>query len=236
MATDFFSKLKSINKKSHLIVYGYLREYEMDTFGDLCKSNPYYNFPEIMLKICLIYYHTMDKWDKRYIGPHHELTKDGLCIENTKEKTGTSYGEIIASSPGVYKWRFKLNHVPKLSYSYWGIILGVWKITAAQEPKTKKSFPSITNYQGSHKWGYAFDAMNGTLVNARGDNAKTGGEYGRRCVTGDVVEVVLDLDVFTIKFNINDKDYGFAHKDIEDTEYRIALTTVYKGPIVEMLN
>ena len=236
MSNNFFANLKRVNKRSNLIVFGYLRENESKIFGELMKLNTFYNFPEILHNICLIYYHITDKWDTKYIGECHKLSQDGLSIENIRDSTfNSSYGEVIAKSPGVYHWKFKLQFVPELSYSYWAIILGVWKTKSAEVPPTNNHFSSTANRDGSFVWGYAFDAMNGTLVDAPGTNAKVGGDYGRKCKTADIVEVILNLDVFTIKFNINDEDFGIAHKNIEDTEYRVALTTYYIGPIVEML-
>ena len=77
--------------------------------------------------------------------------------------------------------------------------------------------------------------MNGTLADAVGTNAKEGGYYGRKCVTNDIIEIVLDLkDEFSIRFNINDEQGKIAH-NVEDTEYRLALSTLHKGGIVEML-
>ena len=60
MSTDFFQKLKQVNKRHNLIVYGYLRTCQGKIFGELSKLNAYYNFPEIINKICLVYYHIID--------------------------------------------------------------------------------------------------------------------------------------------------------------------------------
>ena len=236
MSNTFFERLKRINNVTNLTVYGYLREHEKNIFGKLIESNPFYNFPELMHKICLVYYGMMDEWDPNYIGRFHQLSKDGLCIENTaKAQFSSSYGKLIAKSPGIYRWRFKLNYLPVLSYSYWTVILGVWKIKSATKPVTGHHLASTAHGQGKWRWGYAFDVMNGTLVDAVGTNAKEGGYYGRKCVTDDIIEIVLDLkDEFSIRFNISGEQGKIAYT-VEDTEYRVAVSTYYKGGIVEML-
>ena len=146
---NFFERLKRINNVSNLTVYGYLREHEKNLFGELIESDPFYNFPELMHKICLVYYAMIDEWDPEYIGTFHELSKNGLCIENTTNaQFCSSYGKIIAKSPGIYRWRLKLNHLQVLQYSYWTVILGVWKVKSAVKPVTDSHFASTANGQG----------------------------------------------------------------------------------------
>ena len=60
--------------------------------------------------------------------------------------------------------------------------------------------------------------------------------YGNKCDIGDVIEIELDLNTFEIKYRVNDEDMGIAYKDIEDTQYRVALSTGDPGAIVEMLH
>ena len=65
----------------------------------------------------------------------------------------------------------------------------------------------------------------GALVDAKGDNARLGGQYGKKCKTGDVIEMYLDFDKCTLSFNINGEDMGCSHQNIEKTEYKIAICT-----------
>ena len=236
MSANFFEKLKRVNKESNLIVYGFLRECEVNIFGELSKSNAYYNFPEIMLNICLIYYHIMDKWDEKYIGRHHKLSKDGLRIENIRNGFGTSFGEETVSSPGKYHWRFKLEKVaPNTSVSdYWCIVLGVWKTNCGTAPVVNNYYTKCANWKGQYKYGYAYDITMGTLISADGGNAG-GGNYGKRCKGGDIIELCLDFNAFTLKLIINGEDMGISHNEIEDTKYRVALCTFHTGSIIEML-
>ena len=236
MSTSFFERLKAINEQTNIVVSGYLRENEANIFGELIESNPFYNFPKLLHTICLLYYAFLDEWDPEQIGKWHKLSDNGFCIENVgPSRFCSSYGKLVAKSPGIYRWRFKLVNVPVLSYSYWAIILGVWKTQSADKPPVHTHHASTGNRKGQYLWGYGFDVMNGTLVDAPGSNAKEGGDYGKKCVTGDIIEIELDLKVeFTIRFNINGEQGKIAH-NVEDTEYRVALSTYYIGPIVEML-
>ena len=238
MSAKFFGKLKRVNKKSNLIVYGYLRQCETTIFGELSKSNTYYNFPEIMLNICLIYYHIMDKWDKKYIGETHKLSNDELSIEVSANGFFSSFGTETASPPGKYVWKFKLNAIPTSfgdeHNEYWGIILGVWKINSGPSPLVSTYWTDCGS-GGTWKYGYAYDITAGTLVDCTGSNAATGGEYGKKCSAGDMVEMCLDFDTSTLKLIINGKDMGVSHQDIEDTEYKLALCTYDSGSIIEIV-
>ena len=88
---------------------------------------------------------------------------------------------------------------------------------------------------GDYKWGYAFDAPAGVLIGKSGQSAN-GPKYGEKCVKGDIVEIELDLNQFTLRYRKNDKDLGISHKDIEDTDYRVALSTCNENMIIEMLH
>ena len=238
MTDNFFEKLKRVNKRSNLIIYGYLRECESKIFGGKQDKNPFYNFPEIMKTICLIYYHITDQWDPQYIAPNHKLSHDGLRISNdtVTSRFESSFGQQIAHSPGKYIWKFKLLQVPKLDYNaYWTVILGIWKINSCESPVTDDYWTGCAKDKGNWAYGYAYDVTAGTLVNDNGQNACTGGEYGTNCKGGDIIEMCLDFDTSTLRFIINGEDMGPTPHQIQDTEYRLALCTFHKGSIIEML-
>ena len=73
--TKRMTRCLNSNSKGQCLSFGSPPSISIDTGSYVVddKSNPYYNFPEIMLNICLIYYHIMDKWDKQYIGDFHKL-------------------------------------------------------------------------------------------------------------------------------------------------------------------
>eukprot|EP01084_Bolivina_argentea_P088491 159761_1 len=132
MAEMFFQKLSNVNHRSKLIVYGYVREFQNDTFDEMSTVNPYYNIPEIIQNICLIYYHVYDIWDSQYIANVHTLNEEIQCIEHTGRLSyKSSFCSIIADC-GKYHWKFKLKHVPMKSV-YW-IVIGIWKTMSMSKP------------------------------------------------------------------------------------------------------
>ena len=247
MSTNFFEKLKQVNKKSNLIVYGYLRENEKNIFGELLKLNPYYNFPDILNNVCLIYYHITNRWDTKFIGKYHKLiyeheyeNEDGLLLQSDSSYFSSSFGKDIISPTGRYQCKFELLNIPRETVNYdiyWMIILGVWKIKSAESPITDSYWTGAGRGTGGEwTYGYAYDLGAGTLVNAQGTNARLGGQYGKKCKTGDIVEMCLDFDKLTLSFAINGQDMGPSHQNIEATEYRVAVCTGESDVKIKILN
>ena len=131
--------------------------------------------------------------------------------------------------PGIYRWKFKIRRLPK--GGWWTLILGVWKTKNKPYPVTNDCFTFTGG--GPNEYGYAFNAAHGHRLTANGCNS-AGGEYGRTCKKGDIVEIVLDLYEFTFGVRINDKDYGVMYQ-VENTEYRVAFCNDVKWVCIEML-
>eukprot|EP01084_Bolivina_argentea_P209045 356180_1 len=225
MAQTFFQNLNNVNDQSKLIVYGYLREFQNDTFYEISKLNPYYNVPEIVQNICLIYYHAYDKWDSQYIAKVHTLNEENQCIEHTGE---TSYRSSFCSTIvdyGKYHWKFKIKHIPE---SGGWMVIGIWKTISMSKPPTNTYFTEGDSY----KSGYGYVIPYAWITNATGGGK--GGAYGVECKSGDIVDMFLNFDDLTLKYSVNDKDMGVAF-NITNTPYRAAIFTCDKGSAVELL-
>ena len=82
--------------------------------------------------------------------------------------------------------------------------------------------------------GYGFSCTDMSLVYPNG--GYTGyKKYGVQSKNGDIIEMILDLDNYTLKYIVNGKDYGFAYDDIEKCKYRAALYMWYEGDTVTLL-
>ncbi len=223
---------KDLPQKEKDLIDGFIREIQ----ALFPKDTAFYNIPISINHICALFYHlyVFDKWDPEYICSRHKVTKNGYCIEHTQWHFASAYGSVIVKSPGIHRWKFRLHSV---ATHYWNIVLGVWKTKSADEPSIGSSFTSTAKGIGEYKYGHAFDLTMGKLIGASGQKVN-GSTYGKKCVSGDIIEIELDLNLFTLSYIINNQDMGTAFKDIEDTEYRVALSTnkPSKGYIIiEML-
>eukprot|EP01084_Bolivina_argentea_P139246 244972_1 len=222
----FFAKLKQFHgdvKNSDLTVYGYIRNVQETLFADE-------HIPDVIFTICLIYYHASDQWDPEYISPQHTL------IENTVKHSHTNiggsclfscFGNSIVSK-GQYHWKFIYKRKP--SSTAWCINIGIWKVKTRKKPPTETYFTE--NGRDSYATGYAYLLNCGHMVSASG--GATGQKYGVTCNEGDTIDMFVDFDTLTLKYNVNDKDMGIAHL-IENTPYRVALMTCVSNFEIEML-
>ena len=55
-------------------------------------------------------------------------------------------------------------------------------------------------------------------------------------MTGDVVEMILDLEKRTLGHKVNEKDYGVAFENIEDTSYKAFSFMNWKNDSIELLS
>ena len=236
MAALDLSRAKSIPQKEKDLINGFIRRIQ----AIFPKHTTYFNIPTSINLICALFYnlYVNDRWDPKHIGVYHKLTNNSYSIDHYKDGwQSSSFGSVIVKSPGIYRWRFKISQLAHTSVQYdmyWSVVLGVWKIKSARKPPSNTYFANTGKKVGYNLWGYAYDTTTGVLIGSKGTNAD-GPKYGQKCRKGDIIEIELDLNEFTLRYIINDKDMGISHKDIEDTEYRVALSTCEKGAIVKML-
>ncbi len=192
-------------QKQELLFSGFIRENAIKSQGDiLLKSaifivNKYAEFlPEI--------------WDKQLKSQLIDIQSLSVII-NTKTKMDRekSIYCIKKVSKGKHKWEFKYD---KVTPGQWNLI-GI--------AKTSKTLPTEKAFMGySEGNGYAFAGPQQTTAEPRWKS------YGTKCKSGDIVEMILDLDKRTLSYIINGKDYGIAEDQIEKTEYRAGVT-LYKN-------
>ena len=63
-----------------------------------------------------------------------------------------------------------------------------------------------------------------------------GSKYGVRCKNGDIIEMILNLNTLCLSYKINEKNYGTAFKNIENTSYRAAITFFVNGEKVTLIS
>ena len=115
-------------------------------------------------------------------------------------------------SSGIFKWRIKIENFKTNRYKaspFIGVI----------EDEERYLY----RYQDSAFWneiGYQFCGGNGLLCGMNHFSADCGYKFNK---INDVIEMILDLNKFTIKFIINGIDHGTAFENIKPTRYRLAL-------------
>ena len=45
--------------------------------------------------------------------------------------------------------------------------------------------------------------------------------YGKTCINGDIIQMIVDLNQMTLSYKINGQAQGIAHKDVDKDTYRV---------------
>eukprot|EP00484_Ammonia_sp_Unknown_P018384 CAMPEP_0197037758 /NCGR_PEP_ID=MMETSP1384-20130603/14884_1 /TAXON_ID=29189 /ORGANISM="Ammonia sp." /LENGTH=227 /DNA_ID=CAMNT_0042468105 /DNA_START=86 /DNA_END=769 /DNA_ORIENTATION=- len=97
-----------MDHKTKHVVYGYIRKYARDLITSH-GYNPFYNVPELISMICLLYFYSSE-----HFGIHHDgsiLSTNSKVVKNTKDNEWISvFGRqtIDSLSDLHFQWRIKL--------------------------------------------------------------------------------------------------------------------------------
>ena len=218
MASELdLSRLKHINEVQKHAVFGFVRECQLVLPID---DNVFYTIPDIVYHLCLLYYAVSDEWDSEFHGPGYRIQGDLLI------KTSAGYQSAFlqrkVSAKGIYRWGFKVEQFTN-KYQGWDWIIGVWKTN-----KKRSEMDATSSYftpQHGDKDGYGWLASCQKLgdPDAGGCYLKSVETYGEVVNTGDVIEMVLDLNQRQIHWAVNGVHFPIAFSDIEQCEYRAAV-------------
>ena len=86
----------------------------------------------------------------------------------------------------------------------------------------------MKGYYGNYG-GYCYYASKASTH----DNMMTG-VYGIKCEPDDIVTIIVDLEIYQIRYKINDQDFGVAFAMLQKP-YRIALYLRGEGSKVQIL-
>ena len=134
--------------------------------------------------------------------------------------SGTAFLTKVISA-GIHRWTFRIINISD------EMNFGIYKVisrTPATLDLSDRFFSAANN-------GYAYEAKNsmdktasdGNLMKPESMSHHVWKSYGANCKDGDIVEMILNLEEYTLSFKVNDIDYGVAFEDIEKTKYRAAI-------------
>ena len=155
------------------------------------------------------------------MGQYHEL--QGNIMEHTG---GFETAVLVFSrevSSAMHKWRFKIKRFGD-RFARW-IMIGIWKSKTGDVPNN--------GWFTKHQNGYALVVGRGQLA-SRTAGGHFAGPYGIECNARDIVDMIVNLDINTLSFHINEQDYGVAY-NIDHDIYKAAIMTYYTGESVEFI-
>ena len=125
---------------------------------------------------------------------------------------------------GLCHWKFRIKKRSENSRN-WAFVIGIWSTKTTKEPPRNTYFTKDRS-------SYAFVADSAKMVNESGGGF--GNDYGVKCKEGDIIDMYLDFNNLTLRYCINDKDYGVAC-NVDNASYRAAVNTQYEGDCIELL-
>ena len=220
-ASKMLENVKRIDQESKDLIFGYIRNVQ-ELFP---ADNVYYTIPNLVIHWILLYFYFEDKFDDKLCTQSYDLSDDKSIVtlnsEHGNRGKGPAFLSRIVKSKQRHCWRFRINHLN--SSTLW-MTIGVWKCNHDFDLKYRldsgyvkgKFYGWIVNYQvaidgGRHKYGK------------------------RRCKTGDIVDMILDLEKLELRYMVNDEDFGIAFENIEDTEYKAAISMNKSPDEIELI-
>ena len=202
--------MSSWNEKRKILVYGYVRLIE----------NKLQIIPNDIKNLIYSFQQFCDIWDKIHNKQNIRkkriiIDEERICVTSLISTTAVIFGNEVIKT-GIYEWIFQINKITK-SFNQNTPWIGI----------IEDNTDIINKHKTNGAWqsnGYLFCGGTGQTFTKSGSQ-KYGTNWNKK---GDIIKMIVDLDNYNIKFIINNKDYGFAFKNIQKKKYRMALC-IYGG-------
>lgn len=172
-----------------------------------------------------------DFWDIETKGDNIKINKENktvICNEIQSYCYRSAFGHNIYNK-GSHHWKLKIIQCND-GYCAWNMLIGIMKIG-----KQIKSFPRNSHFTSNDN-GYGFIGNLAHLTNAKDGGHGSDRKYGQKFINnGDIIDVYLDLDKFTLSYKINSVNYGIAFDNLEKTKYCLAVTFCGNNNQLKML-
>ena len=215
--------VKKIELKMKICVYGFIRKTEQLFPTD----NSYYMIPALVIHWIILYFASLDGFDALNVTESYQLSQANMVITRNVVKSFSTCAYLKAiAKQGVHRWGFKLRACNDSGYY---MAIGIWKLT---QP--------ICIYESIELVGVQDGAYYAWLLNGKKTVPSAAihvYDYGEDiCMTGDVVEMILDLEKKTLSYKVNEKDYGIACQNIENTSYKAFVFMNFQADSLELLS
>ena len=225
MSAPRLEDVKKLDQRTQDCVYGYIRSVQKV----LPDDNTYYIIPTLVIHFCLLYLSSIERFAV-FDSDLFKMEGDNKIITSLKREYGAAFLREIVDS-GIHRWEFK---ILKYTDRFCTMHIGVWK----------SRYLPVTNSLISHKGkGYNYLISHGAL--SYGDEKDSWGSDDRfvavnkwRCKAGDIVEMILDLNVLELRYITPSTDGKevVAFNKIENTSYRAAVAMYNDVDSIELLS
>ena len=215
------ASLKYVDQRTKDCVNGYIKSCQKLLPNDVI----YYHIPELVIHCILFFYFVNDEFDDEKPHQGYILSEDKTIMrcKNNDHAFGMTYLKR-AVSQGIHKWTFKCLNV---NDDNWFDCIGVCKTKAKIDSDYR-----VDDLLSEDGYGWIINYQEITFI-----DDEISCEYGKqKCLTGDVIDMILDLDALQIRFIVNDEDWGIAWKDIEKTEYTAVASANVEDDAIQLIS
>ena len=198
--------------KTDILTNGYIRQNIEEKVKLLIPSE--------IKQLCFKYWfiNVCDEWDKQFSNKAYEI--NGQCIKLVKNVyfQPAAFGSYVVKS-GIFSWIIKCK--TDINWMCIGII--------EDDQSLLNKHINDADYD-DFDYGGSFFNHRSWYFNA------TATEYGCKCgKKGDIIIMTLDINNHTIKFKINDIDYGIACDEMDKDKYRLVINCDKVDDEIELL-
>lgn len=236
LKADFLNRLKRVNDRVDLLINGYVR---LNTVSIV---------PYGIVQICILYFMLIEEWDVNNKGTFMKISglNNQICeCTNPEQDPGHNYNSVLGTvqvTSGKHHWKFKISKLDKIK-AYWRIVVGIIKINEVNDEelgqilnqalsKHAKAYGAVVNYDNNS----SFKTKPLKKHNSIHQEYEVK-RYGQCCENvGDVIDMYLDLDNFTLSYTIKGVNYGNAFDNIDKAKYKMIMTLSRIGTAVELVS
>ena len=234
------AELKKIRVDDTHLIFGYFRE---ACVKHLPQNEPYYHIVSnaLIVSTCLAFYYIKHEWDTTYMS--QDCIVNGNFVEKKIESRNAESTILLKNEiykPCIHTYKFKIIHYGETwtneQYDCTfdisiGIIDSKLCRSSAQRERKDTITDELIGCQDRDSPAYCYT----TSIAERISNRRSD-EYGIKCKANDIITMIVDLNNYNIRYKVNDQHLGIAFDEIEEADYRVALTLQGKGSKVELIN
>ena len=197
LSTDFARVKKDIDPRTEYLIFGFVH----DAQRLLSSDTSYFNITDLITFVIAAFYFIKNEWDEKLTSAYYKIEDDCLtvCKKDYEWNHVNAYLKGVIDK-GSHSWKFKVENKEKDTNKWFDLAIGV-------VDDTYDLIHDVINDQDT--WFCGSDSEKGGYI-----------KYGKRLEKDDIIEMIIDIDNKSLKYIINDADYGKAHDLKENTTYR----------------
>ena len=170
--------VKYINQWNRDIVFGFMKQMQ----SLFPKESINYTIPTLVIHWILLYFTIGDQFDENNCASSYALSQRNTLLTKSEVDMSSAYLSNIVTK-GKHQWKFELKKLDK-NDGFYMTSIGIWK--AKFSPNLTKRIDHCVLRRKVYGW---IVNLQQTLEFKR---------YGDICVTGDIIDMILDLDKRTL--------------------------------------